>query len=109
VTDDLGKTLERRSAAHGAVIRALAHLPRDQALSIVMSYVPLDHLEEALPTIKGSDPPIEDPVEAFMVRLQIMLMRCGLGLEVHKTRNVPENAGKKPGLVFREALREVVT
>jgi len=110
ITDDiLDRILERRNAAHVTVLKSLAHLPRDQAMSIILSYIPIDRLEEVLPTIKGSDPPVEDPVEAFMVRLQIMLMRCGLGLEVHKTRNVPENAGKKPGLVFREALREVVT
>ncbi len=48
----LDQILERRNKAHERVIKALAHLPRDLALSIVLSWISIDHLEKnVIPTI----------------------------------------------------------
>ena len=76
--ETLTDVIERRGRANGAVIKALNHLPRDHALNIILSYIPISRLEEALPTIKGSEPPVLDPVEAFAHRVKIACIQRGI-------------------------------
>jgi len=47
--------LRRRCEAVLQIDTALAHLPRHQLIAVLTSYIDLDQLEEALPTICGSD------------------------------------------------------
>lgn len=55
----LGEVLDRRSRIHRRIIRGLRDVPREQALSIVLSYVSVIELEKAAPTICGEDDPGE--------------------------------------------------
>lgn len=48
------ETLEARQKLHEAVIKSLAHLPRNYAMSIILSWISIDDLQNALPTITGN-------------------------------------------------------
>lgn len=40
------ETLERRSKAEQRIVKALEHIRRERAMSIVMSFLPIEDLEE---------------------------------------------------------------
>lgn len=48
----LDETLARQQRLHEHVVKALAHIPRDRAISMVLSWFSLDELEyEIIPTL----------------------------------------------------------
>lgn len=110
---ELSKTLERRTTAENKAIAALNALPRSTALRVVMSYVDLDRLEEGLPTICGSEPPVADPVEAFAHRLRMACISRDLSPVVIVLNDNRKGARrlKKDELerLTKEAFKEALT
>jgi hypothetical protein len=107
------EVIERRGRAEQAVVDALAHLPRSRALSVVMSYIGIARLEEVLPTIVGSEPPVKDPVEAFAVRLRMACTARDLQPIVVVLKDGRRGAkARKPGemeKLVKEAFAEALT
>lgn len=100
--------LGERDKLHQQAIDALQHLPRDHAMSIILSYIDMGRLKEIMSTSVGADPPATDRIEAFTIKLGTVLRRFGLDIAIVRTRNTPENAGLKPATAFKRALKEVI-
>lgn len=55
--NDLFVTIERRARVNQHVIDSLAHMDRDTAMNLILSWFALDDLEEIIPTLAGSPLP----------------------------------------------------
>lgn len=104
--ESITEVMARRWAAEKRAIEALNHLPRSQALSVIMSYVPLDRLEEGLPTICGSEDPVTDPVEAFAHRLKMAAMARDLQPAVIVLNDARKGAKRRPKDELERLTRE---
>ena len=49
--DDLHEVIDQRNALHQQIIKSLAHLNREDAMNIIMSWMSLDELRGIIPTI----------------------------------------------------------
>ncbi len=65
MSDDLFATLERRERTNRHVIDSLAHLDREKAMNLILSWFSLNDLEEIIPTLAGS--PLPESEEATVV------------------------------------------
>lgn len=109
----LGDVMEQRQAAHDKIIKALAHLPRDHAINTILSWFSVKDLEEVSPTLCGSDKPVEDPVEAFVHRLNIACIQRGIEpMFIHARdgrRGKKNRSSAEIDLLLKAALKEAIS
>lgn len=87
----LDTVLARRNAVTEKVIAALAHLPRERAIATVMSWIMITDLEEAAPTLIGSEPPptLNQAKAAYLARLSANAKAAGIHIHPQERAGTP--------------------
>lgn len=98
---------EKRAKANDAIIAALNHRSREDALNCVLSWFSVKDLEKVAETIaKPDEEPVTDPTAAFMSRLRIEMDRRGIYLSVQRKANNGPSSKIGVATLIWEAITE---
>lgn len=76
----LAAVVAERSKIEDGIILALAHLPRDAALRVPMSYLSVDELRHSAETMIGDQSAVKDQAEQRIHRIRLFLLARGVSM-----------------------------
>jgi len=107
----LRTAFQERHETNKAIIDALAHMPRERALHIVLSWFSIQDLRDAAPTLIGGDPaPQRQKAHDFILRLKEAADRRNLlvAIEFKQPRAGGGSQSRSISELWIEALLEAI-